>query len=411
MRRVAITGLGAVTPVGNTAAESWQNLIAGQSGIGPLTAFDAADYKVKVAAQVKGFDPTLYMEKKEARHLDLYSQYALAAATQAMEDSALKDYDPERLGVYFGSGIGGIHALLDENRKLQASGPSRISPFLVPMMIGNTAAGNIAIRFHAQGPCLPVVTACATGSNAVGEAYRAIAHGYADYILAGGSEASIVDLAVAGFTSCMALTTNPDPATACTPFDARRSGFVIGEGAGALVLEEWEHAQSRGAHIYAELSGYGCTCDAHHITAPDPEAGGASRAIAQAAQPLCLAEDALLYINAHGTSTPLNDSSETLAIKKGLGEAAARRAMISSTKSMTGHMLGAAGAVEAVVCALALDQGVLPPTIGYAQPDPACDLDYIPNQARRVQPQAALSVSLGFGGHNACLAFKKAVKG
>ncbi len=406
MKRVVITGLGAVTPVGNDIKTFWQNISAGVSGIGPITHFDTADYKAKLAAEVKDFDVTPYVDKMAAKRLDLFSQYAIAAAQQAMDDSGLC-CDPERLGVYFGSGIGGLNTMVREQERLLKSGPARVSAMLIPMMISNLAAGNVAIRFNAQGPCLPVVTACATGTNAIGEAFRAIAEGYADAIIAGGTEASITPLAVAGFTNCMALTLNDDPATACRPFDKNRDGFVMGEGAGALILEEYEHAKARGAKIYAEVCGYGHTCDAHHVTAPDPEAKGATRAIKAAVTQAQINDADCVYINAHGTSTPLNDKSETMAIKLALGQESAKKAAISSTKSMTGHMLGAAGAVEAIAAVLALDNGLLPPTIGYAEPDPECDLDYVPNTARKADVTLAISTSLGFGGHNACVAFRK----
>lgn len=406
MKRVVITGLGAVTPVGNNVETFWRNLSAGVSGIGLITHFDTTDYKAKVAAEVKDFDVTPYVDKMAAKRLDLFSQYAIAAAQQAMDDSALV-CDPEQLGVYFGSGIGGLNTMVREQERLLKSGPARVSAMLIPMMISNLAAGNVAIRFNAQGPCLPVVTACATGTNAIGEAYRAIADGYADAIIAGGTEASITPLAVAGFTNCMALTLNDDPATACRPFDKNRDGFVMGEGAGALILEEYEHAKARGAKIYAEVCGYGHTCDAHHVTAPDPEAKGASRAIKVAVSQAQISDADCVYINAHGTSTPLNDKSETLAIKLALGEETAKKVAISSTKSMTGHMLGAAGAIEAIAAVLALHNGLIPPTIGYTEPDPECDLDYVPNTARKADVTLAVSTSLGFGGHNACLAFRK----
>ncbi|HWP51936.1 MAG TPA: beta-ketoacyl-ACP synthase II [Clostridia bacterium] len=406
MKRVVITGLGAITPVGNDVETFWQNMTAGVSGIGYITHFDTADYKVKVAAEVKDFDITPYVDKMAAKRLDLFSQYAIAAAQQAMDDSKLV-CDPERFGVYFGSGIGGLTTMVREQERLLKSGPGRVSAMLIPMMISNLAAGNVAIRFNAQGPCLPIVTACATGSNAIGEAFRAIADGYADAIIAGGTEASITPLAVAGFTNCMALTMNEDPSTACRPFDKYRDGFVMGEGAGALILEEYEHAKARGAKIYAEVCGYGHTCDAHHVTAPDPDAKGASRAIKVAITQAQINGADCVYINAHGTSTPLNDKSETLAIKLALGEDAAKKAAISSTKSMTGHMLGAAGAIEAIAAVLALRNGLVPPTIGYSEPDPECDLDYVPNTARKADVTLAVSTSLGFGGHNACLAFRK----
>lgn len=410
MRRVVITGMGAVTPIGNSVPAFWEGLKAGKCGIGPITKFDTAEYKVHVAAEVKDFDPLLYMEKSDARKYDLFCQYALAAAAQAVEESGVRGtLSPERIGTYFGSGIGGINTFSEQHQALLEKGPRRVSPFFIPALIINMAAGLIAIKYDFRGEALPVVTACATGNNAIGEAYRAIKHGYLDAVLAGGAEAAILPVGVAGFANMKALSTAEDPAVACVPFDARRSGFVMGEGAGALMLEEYEHAKTRGAKIYAELCGYGATCDAHHITAPDPEAAGGAAALKMAYEEAGGCENASeIYINAHGTSTPLNDSSETLAIKKGLGEEAARKCMVSSTKSMTGHMLGAAGAVEAIACALAVKEDTVPPTIGYQEPDPACDLDYVPNAARKAPVTLALSASLGFGGHNAYLAFRKA---
>lgn len=409
MKRVAITGLGVITPVGNDVNTFWENLTAGVCGIGPITKFPTDDLKVKIAAEVKDFDPAAFgMDVPTARKLDLYTQYALAAAKQAVEDSGIAESGlaPERFGVYVGSGIGGMNTFVNETQKLMQRGPSRVSPFFIPMMIGNIAAGNIAIQYGAQGPCLPVVTACATSTHAVGEAYRAIAGGYADAIIAGGSEATINPLAVAGFTNCMALAVEEDPHKASLPFDKRRKGFVMGEGAGILILEEMERSRARGAKIYGEICGYANTCDAYHVTAPHPEGLCASRAIAMAASEAGIRDEDTVYINAHGTGTPMNDSSETLAIKKALGEDMARRAMISSTKSMTGHMLGAAGAVEAAASTLALHRGVIPPTINLEEPDPACDLDYVPGSARKAQATLALSVSLGFGGHNGCIAIR-----
>ncbi|MGM9974601.1 MAG: beta-ketoacyl-ACP synthase II [Clostridiaceae bacterium] len=407
MNRVVITGIGAITPIGNDIASFWKGLLAGENGIGPITRFDTSEYKAKLAAEVKGFDPLLYMEKSEARKRDLFTQYAVAAASQAVSDSGIIDnIRPEDFGVYFGSGIGGLITMSEESEKLQNNGPRKVSPFYIPMMIANIAAGTIAMKYNAQGPCIPVITACATGSSCIGEAYRAIKHGYAKAIIAGGSEASITPIAVAGFTNCKALTLSEDPKKASIPFDKDRSGFVMGEGAGALVLEEYNHAKERGARIYAEISGYGSTCDAYHITAPHPEAEASSRAIKNAVEETGLSEEARIYINAHGTSTPLNDVSETLAIKKALG-AKAYKALVSSTKSMTGHMLGAAGAVEAIAAILALKEGVVPPTIGLAEADPECDLDYVKGEKRETDIALSLSISLGFGGHNACLAFTK----
>ena len=417
MRRVVVTGMGAVTPLGNHLEETWNGMAEGRRGIDFITKFETGAYKVKVGAEVKNFDPLEHFEKSEIRKNDLFTQYAVSAAEEAIRDSGLsaqpgeENISPERLGVYVGSGIGGINTIVTETNKLYGAG-KRVSPFMVPMMIGNMAAGTISIRCNAQGPTLPVVTACATSSHTVGEAFRAIKHGYADAILAGGAEAAVCPLAVSGFTSCMALTTNSDPTTACTPFDKRRSGFVIGEGAAVLVLEEYEHAKARGAHIYGEICGYGNTADAYHVTAPHPEGAGIIRAIRLAleeARETPELQGAHTYINAHGTSTPLNDKTETMAFKTVFGENA-RSIAISSTKSMTGHMLGAAGAVEAIACLKALETDCVPPTIGYEEPDPDCDLSYTPNKAEHRELQTAVSTSLGFGGHNACLVFRKAPK-
>ncbi len=409
MRRVVITGMGCVTPIGNDVPTFWESLKNGKCGIGPITHFDTADYKAKVAGEVKDFDPLQYMEKSEIRKFDVFCWYAMAAATQAVEESGIKDtLPPQRIGTYFGSGIGGMGTFAEEQKVLMEKGPRRVSPFFVPGMIINMAGGLIAIKYNFQGASIPIVTACATGNNAIGEAYRAIKHGYLDAVLTGGAEAAIIPLGVAGFSNMKALSTTEDPAAACVPFDARRNGFVMGEGAGALVLEEYEHAVARGAKIYGELCGYGVSCDAHHITAPHPEGLGGAAALTMALEEAGGCEDfSKLYINAHGTSTPLNDSGETKAIKKALGEEAARKCMVSSTKSMTGHMLGAAGAVEAIASVLAVKEGIVPPTIGYQEPDPECDLDYVPNAAREAQVDLALSASLGFGGHNAYLAFRR----
>lgn len=404
MRQVAITGLGVLSPLGNDVPTFWSALCAGTCGIGPITRFDTTNYKVKLAAEVKDFDPLQYMDKADLIHRDLYTQYALAAAAQAVEDSRISGtVAPERLGVYFGSGVGGMTTFQSEVGKLRDKGPKRVSPYFVPMMIANMAAAEIAILYRAEGPCVPVVTACATGSNSIGEAYRAIRHGYADAMICGGAEAPILEIGVAGFTNMMALSQSTDPNAASLPFDARRSGFVMSEGAACLVLEEREHAEARGAHIYGLLAGYGSTCDAYHITAPHPEATGAARAIRQAIEEAGGSEGRTVYINAHGTGTPLNDTAETKAIKLALGQQASC-ALVSSTKSMTGHMLGAAGAAEAVATVLALERGIIPPTIHLDQPDPECDLDYVPHHSRAVQAQIGLSLSLGFGGHNACLA-------
>ena len=408
MRRVVITGMGCVTPIGNDVPSFWESLKNGKCGIGPITRFDTEAYKVKVAGEVKDFDPLQYMEKSDLRKYDLFCQYAMAAATQAVEESGIQGtLPPQRIGTYFGSGIGGMSTFAEEQKILMEKGPRRVSPFFVPGMIINMAGGLIAIKYNFQGASIPVVTACATSNNTLGEAYRAIKHGYLDAVLSGGAEAAIIPIGVAGFSNMKALSTTEDPAAACVPFDARRNGFVMGEGAGALMLEEYEHAKARGAKIYAEICGYGVTCDAHHITAPHPEGLGGAAALKMALEEAGGCEDpSKLYINAHGTSTPLNDACETKAIKAGLGEEAARQCMISSTKSMTGHMLGAAGAVEAIASTLAVKEGIVPPTIGYQEPDPECDLDYVPNTARKAQIDLALSASLGFGGHNAYLAFR-----
>ena len=407
MRKVVVTGMGAITPIGNDVATFWSSAVAGKNGIGPITRFDTTDFKAKLAAEVKGFDPNLYMEKAELRKSDLFTQYGVAAAVQAVEDSGiLGNVAPERFGVYLGSGIGGITTFTEEVIKLHEKGPRRVSPLFIPTMIANMAAGTVAIKFKAQGPCVPVTTACATGSTAIGEAYRAVKGGYADAVIAGGAEAAIGPVGVAGFINCMALSSSTDPEAASIPFDKRRNGFVMGEGSGILILEDYEHAKARGARIYAEICGYGSTCDAYHMTAPDPEAGGAARAIADAVKESGMEGETKVYFNAHGTSTPLNDKSETLAIKKAFGDNA-YKILISSTKSMTGHMLGATGGVEAIASIMALREGIVPPTIGLKEPDPDCDLDYVPLVARKADINLALSVNLGFGGHNACLAFKK----
>ena len=405
-RRVVVTGLGALSPVGNTAKETWASLVAGKNGIGPISRFDASEFKVKIAAEVKNFDPLLTMEKSEVRKYDPFIQYIVAAASECLEDAGLPgDVDPRRFGVYIGSGIGGIQTTTRESDKL-AAGAKRVSPFLIPMMIVNMAAGVVAIRAGAMGPSLPVVTACATSSHAVGEAFRAIKHGYADVILAGGGEAGVCPIAVAGFIACQALSPNPDPATACRPFDKDRDGFVIGEGGVVLALEELSHARARGAHIYGEVAGYGNTCDAYHYTAPQPEAQGTAEAIRLAVAEGGVTPGENTYVNLHGTSTELNDAAETLAYKKALGDAA-YKVTASSTKSMTGHMLGAAGALEAMVCLKAMEEGVAPPTIGLREAGPECDLDYTPRAAAKKPFDTAISTSLGFGGHNAALVFKK----
>ena len=411
-QRVVITGVGVISPVGNNIADFWQSLVEGKCGIDHIKGFEGYDLPISVAGQVKDFNAVEQgLERNDVRRNDPYCQYALAAAVQAVKDSGLKsgeNIEAERLGVYIGSGIGGMQTFVAETEKLLNEGVNRISPLFVPMMISNIASGNVAIKFGAQGVCLPVVTACATGTHAVGEAYRAIKHGYADAIITGGAEASVHPLSIGGFANAKALTRSTDPLKASIPFNVNRNGFVLGEGAGVLVLEKLESALKRGAHIYAEVVGYGNSCDAHHVTAPSPDGEPASRAIKQSLSEAGFdAERDVVYINAHGTSTPLNDKSETVAIKLAMGEEAARKAMISSTKSMTGHLLGATGAVELIASALALENGVVPPTIGLDEPDPECDLDYTPNVARKADLTLAISNSLGFGGHNGCVALRK----
>lgn len=411
-RRVVITGLGVVSPVGNNITDFWQNLCQGKCGINLIKGYEGQELPISVAGQVKDFKPEEDgLDRNDIRRNDLFCIFAMAAANQAMADSGLKSGEniaPERFGVYIGSGIGGMNTFVSETEKLLHEGIRRISPLFVPMMISNIASGNVAIKHNAQGVCLPVVTACATGTTAAGEAYRAIKHGYADAIIAGGAEASINPLAIGGFANSKALSRTEDPLKASIPFNVNRNGFVMGEGAGMLIMESLENAQKRGAKIYAEVVGYGNSCDAHHVTAPSPDGIPASRAIKQSLDEAKFdAEKDLLYINAHGTSTPLNDKTETAAIKLAMGEEAARKAMISSTKSMTGHMLGATGAVELIAATLTLQNGIVTPTIGLDEPDPECDLDYTPNVARKANVTIAISNSLGFGGHNSCVALRK----
>lgn len=410
-KRVVITGMGTITPIGNNINTFKENLFKGVCGINKLTGVDEWNLSIKVAGQIKDFDPkALGMDAASIRRSDLFNQYGNCAAIQAVAESGLvsgENIEPGRFGVYVGSGIGGMDTFIKQTHVMYTEGADRISPLFIPMMIGNICAGNIAIRFNAQGPCLPVVSACSTSTHAIGEAFRAIKHGYADAIIAGGAEATVNPLAIGGFANIKALSTTENPEEACRPFDARRNGFVLAEGAGIMVLEEYEHAVKRGANIIAEVVGYGNSCDAHHYTAPRPDGTTTAAAVSQSLKEAGYTEDKMLYINAHGTSTPLNDKCETKAFKIALGEENARKVMISSSKSMTGHMLGATGAVELIVSALALQNGILPPTIGYAEPDPECDLDYIPNQARDIQADFALSSSLGFGGHNACVTLKK----
>ena len=405
-KRVVVTGVGAITPIGNTAQRFWENALAGVSGAGPITRFDASRHDVRFACELKDFDPSPLGDRKELRKMDRFTQYGMAAALEAVADAGLtiEGKAAERIGVLIGSGIGGIETLEQQKEVLQEKGPGRISPFFIPMMIVNMATGMISMRLGAKGPSNATVTACASGANAIGDAFRILSHGDADVMIAGGAEAPISPISVAGFASMKALSTrNDSPEGASRPFDADRDGFVIGEGAGVVVLEELSHAQARGAKIYCEIVGYGYTADAHHMTAPSPNGEGATRSMRAALADAGLSPADVTYINAHGTSTPLNDRFETMAIKSALGEHA-KRVAISSTKSMTGHLLGAAGGIEFVILALAHRDGRLPPTINYETPDPECDLDYVPNAARSVEVGAALTNSLGFGGHNVTLA-------
>ena len=407
-RRVVITGLGAVTPIGNTVEEFWNGVRKGACGIGPITKFDTAEYKVHLAGEVKGFVAKERMDFKAARRMGTFSQYAVAAAKEAFADAgiSMENEDPFRVGVLVGSGVGDLNACEQAKAKIDAGNQSRVNPFTVPVMIANMAAGNVAIALGAKGKCTSVVTACATGTHCIGDAFRAIQYNDADICVAGGAESAITPVGVAGFSALTALSESEDPLRASIPFDKDRNGFVMGEGAGMLLLEEYEHALARDAKIYAELVGYGNTCDAYHITAPHPEAEGAARAFALAIEQAGITPDDKVYINAHGTSTPMNDRAETIAIKTALGSAA-KNALVSSTKSMTGHLLGGAGGIEAVFTALALHDQFAPPTIHYEQPDPECDLDYVPNTGRAQAMTYALSNSLGFGGHNACIALRR----
>ena len=407
-RRVVVTGLGAITPLGNTVAQTWDAMKAGKNGIAPITLFDTENFKAKLGAEVKEFDPKEHLGVNEALRTDRYTQFALVATQEAVEESGIVGtVQPERFAVFFGTGIGGIGTFEKEHTKLMEKGPRRVSALFVPMMIANMAAGMIAIRYDCRGTAMPAVTACASGSNAIGEAMRMIRHGYADAVITGGAEAAITPSAVAGFVNMQALSVSQDPDAASLPFDKRRAGFVIGEGAVSLVLEEYEHAKARGAKIYGEVCGYGSTCDAYHITAPHPEARGGAQAMIDAMREAGYSDKDTVYINAHGTGTPMNDVVETKAIKKAMGDKQAYEAYVSSTKSMTGHMLGAAGAIEAMACLKVLGEGIVPPTIHLNEPDEACDLNCVPNEAVKADITLALSNSLGFGGHNACLAFRK----
>lgn len=407
-RRVVVTGVGAVTPVGHTAKETWSAVLAGKSGVGPLTRLDAELFPAKVAAEVKDFSIEQFIDKKEARKMDRFTQFALGAAIEAVADSKLdiNEDNAARVGVWIGSGIGGMETFEQQFRTFLDRGVRRVSPFFVPMMIPDMASGQVSIHFGAKGINSCSVTACASGTNSIGDAFKVIERGDADVMITGGAEAPITTMAVAGFCASTALSFNTDIATASRPFDKNRDGFVIGEGAGIVILEEYEHAIARGATIYAEVLGYGATGDAHHITAPAPEGEGAARAMAQALADGGVLPEQVGYINAHGTSTPYNDLYETQAVKTVFGEHAYKLA-VSSTKSMTGHLLGAAGGIEAIFTVLALKEGKLPPTMNLQEPDPACDLDYVPNAMREQQVDYAMSNSLGFGGHNASLLFKR----
>ena len=408
MRKVVVTGLGALTPVGNNAKDTWESIKAGKCGIDFIKRYDATDYKVKVAGELKDFSPEGVLEKSELRKMDEYIIYAICAATEAVKDAGIKieDEDPYRCGIIFSSGIGGIGTIQKETKRALERGYERVSPYFIPLAIANMGAGNVAIKTGFKGICTSTVTACASGTNAVGDAFRQIRDGYQDVMLCGGSEAAVDELGIGGFTSMHALSTSNDPNRASIPFDAERSGFVMGEGAGALILEEYEHAKARGAHIYCEIAGYGATCDANHITAPLEDGSGAAKCMELAVKDAGLKPEDITYINAHGTSTKLNDKGETLAIKKAFADCY-DKVLVSSTKSMTGHMLGASGAVEAIIAALSVADDVVPPTVNYKVPDEECDLDIVPNEARKITVNAAISNSLGFGGHNATVLFKK----
>lgn len=409
LHRVVITGLGAITPIGNTLEEYWEGLMAGRNGIDLITAFDASEHACRIGGEVKGFDPYEFISKKEAKRMDRFSQFAVAASKQAIADAGLiiDESNAPDVGVMIGTGVGGLKVLEDQQTIYLEKGPSRCSPFMIPMMIGNMAAGLTAIHTGAQGPNSCTVTACAAGSNAVGEGFRLVQRGYAKVMISGGTEAAITPLSYAGFASARALSRrNDDPKHACRPFDKDRDGFVMGEGAGILILEELDHAIARGAKIYGEIVGYGMTCDAYHMTAPTPEGTGATRAIELALKDAGLAPNEVSYVNAHGTSTPANDITETKAIKRALGDQA-YKILVSSTKSMTGHLLGGSGGIEAVATVMAIANDRVPPTINLETPQEGCDLDYVPNESRAHNVEVALSNSFGFGGHNVTLAFKK----
>ena len=408
-RRVVVTGLGAITPIGNNVEEFWKGIKEGKSGIDEITKFDTTNFKVKLAAEVKGYNPEEYFDRREAKRLDLYSQYAMIASREAWKDSKLdkEKENMERVGVIIGSGIGGVNTIEEEQRKCLEKGPDRVSPMYIPMAISNMATGNVAIDIGAKGESIAMVTACASGTHCIGESFRMIKHGYQDIVIAGGTESSITPLSIAGFANIKALSRSEDKNRASMPFDKERNGFVMGEGAGILILEEYEHAKKRGAKIYAEIVGYGATSDAYHITSPAPGGEGGARAIKVAMEEASVKPEEITYINAHGTSTHLNDMCETQAIKTALGEENAKKVMISSTKGHTGHLLGAAGGVEAVVCCKAIEDSFVPATINYEVPDEECDLDIVPNEGRNKEIKYAISNSLGFGGHNSSILFKK----
>ena len=408
-RRVVITGLGALTPIGNNTEEFWNGIKEGKCGIDEIKSFDITNFKVKLAAELKGYNPEDYFEKREAKRLDKFSQYAMIVAREAWKDSGLdkETENMERVGIIIGSGIGGIQTIETEHEKCMTKGPDRVSPMYIPMGISNMATGNVAIDIGAKGESIAIVTACATGTHSIGESFRMIKHGYQDVVLAGGTEAGITPLGISGFTNIKALSKSEEKTRASIPFDKERSGFVMGEGAGVIVLEELEHEKKRGAKIYAEIVGYGATSDAYHITSPAPGGEGGARAMKIAMEEAKVNPEEITYINAHGTSTHLNDSYETQAIKTALGEEAAKKVMVSSTKGHTGHLLGAAGGVEAIVCAKAIEEGFVPATINYKVPDEECDLDVVPNEGRKVDVKYAMSNSLGFGGHNSSILLKK----
>ena len=409
MKRVVITGLGAITPLGNNVEEFWKGIKEGKCGIDYIKSFDTTNFKVKLAAEVKGYNPEDYFERREAKRLDKFSQYAMIASREAWKDSGLNEenVNMERVGVVIGSGVGGIETIETENRKCNEKGPDRVSPMYIPMGILNMATGNVAIDIGAKGESLAMVTACASGTHCIGESFRMIKHGYQDVVIAGGTEAGITPLSIAGFTNIKALTKSEDKNRASIPFDKERSGFVMGEGAGVVILEELEHALNRGAKIYAEIVGYGATSDAYHITSPAPGGEGGARAMKLAMEEGNVKPEEITYINAHGTSTHLNDSSETQAIKTALGEEVSKKVMVSSTKGHTGHLLGAAGGVEAIICAKSIEESFVPATINYKVPDEECDLDIVPNEGRNVKIKYAISNSLGFGGHNSSILLKE----